>query len=223
MTSDSSPKVEKACDMVRKSFSDGCLRCRKPISKAQCSHLRGFRQPRPGVEQGNRCKSVLNGCVDLTLIRGFDVDSQWRTAILSLPYFLGSLFLAREAGQSFWPLEVSVYRVVVCPDVGDSGVSVEILTTSLMDGCDMARACEVCGKAPQVGNMIETRGKAKYLGGVGTKITGITRRRFLPNLQNIKASLPSGEVRTMRVCTQCIRSGRIRKAVRTKPFSLPTK
>lgn len=86
----------------------------------------------------------------------------------------------------------------------------------------MARACEVCGKSPQVGNMIETRGKAKYLGGVGTKITGITRRRFLPNLQNIKASLPSGEVKTMRVCTQCIRSGRIRKAVRNKPFSLPT-
>lgn len=166
---------------------------------------------------------VLYGCVDLKLIRGFDVDSQERTAILFVPYFLGSLFLAREAGQSFWPLEVSVYRVVVCPDVGDSEVSVEILTTSLMDGCDMARACEVCGKAPQVGNMIETRGKAKYLGGVGTKITGITRRRFLPNLQNIKASLPSGEVRTMRVCTQCIRSGRIRKAVRTKPFSLPTK
>ena len=86
----------------------------------------------------------------------------------------------------------------------------------------MSRACEVCGKSPQVGNMIETRGKAKYLGGVGTKITGITRRRFLPNLQNIKASLPSGEVKTMRVCTQCIRSGRIRKAVRNKPFSLPT-
>ena len=86
----------------------------------------------------------------------------------------------------------------------------------------MSRACEVCGKSPQVGNMIETRGKAKYLGGVGTKITGITRRRFLPNLQNIKASLPSGEIKTMRVCTQCIRSGRIRKAVRNKPFSLPT-
>jgi large subunit ribosomal protein L28 len=88
-------------------------------------------------------------------------------------------------------------------------------------GLVMARACEVCSKSPQVGNMIETRGKAKYLGGVGTKITGITRRRFLPNLQTIKASLPSGEVKTMRVCTQCIRSGRIRKAVRTKPFSLP--
>ena len=34
-----------------------------------------------------------------------------------------------------------------------------------------------------MGNRVETRGKAKYLGGVGTKITGITRRKFVPNLQ----------------------------------------
>ena len=33
----------------------------------------------------------------------------------------------------------------------------------------MARVCEVCGKGPQMGNRVETRGKAKYLGGVGTK------------------------------------------------------
>ena len=84
----------------------------------------------------------------------------------------------------------------------------------------MARVCEVCNKGPIVGNAVETRGKAKYLGGVGTKVTGITKRRFMPNLQSIKASLPSGEVKTIRVCVQCIRSGRIRKAVRQKPFDL---
>ena len=44
----------------------------------------------------------------------------------------------------------------------------------------MARACEVCGKTAQMGNQVETRGKAKYLGGVGTKITGISRRKFKP-------------------------------------------
>jgi len=84
----------------------------------------------------------------------------------------------------------------------------------------MARVCEVCSKGPIVGNAVETRGKAKYLGGVGTKVTGITKRRFMPNLQSIKASLPSGETKTIRVCVQCIRSGRIRKAVRQKPFDL---
>ncbi|MFT5525713.1 MAG: hypothetical protein ACI9HK_003683, partial [Pirellulaceae bacterium] len=39
----------------------------------------------------------------------------------------------------------------------------------------MARECQICGKGAQIGNSVETRGKAKYLGGVGTKITGITR------------------------------------------------
>ena len=86
----------------------------------------------------------------------------------------------------------------------------------------MAGVCQVCGKSPKMGNSVELRGKAKYLGGVGTKITGITRRQFKPNLQNVKTSLPSGEVKSMRVCVQCIRSGRIRKAVKQKPFKLPS-
>ena len=84
----------------------------------------------------------------------------------------------------------------------------------------MARECEVCGKRVQMGNRVETRGKAKYLGGVGTKITGISRRKFSPNLQRVKVSLPSGENKSIRVCTQCIRSGAIRKVVRVKPFEL---
>jgi large subunit ribosomal protein L28 len=85
----------------------------------------------------------------------------------------------------------------------------------------MARTCEVCGKKPLSGNQIETRGKAKYLGGVGTKITGITKRKFLPNLKSIKISLPDGTNRRIRVCTQCIRSGRVTRAVKAKPFALP--
>lgn len=85
----------------------------------------------------------------------------------------------------------------------------------------MAQVCQVCGKKAQVGNSIETRGKAKYLGGVGTKVTGITRRAFRPNLQRIKVSTPSGETKTMRVCTQCIRGGAVRKAVKRRPFKLP--
>ena len=86
----------------------------------------------------------------------------------------------------------------------------------------MALECAVCGKKPQVGNSIETRGKAKYLGGVGTKVTGITRRKFKPNLQSIRVQLPSGEHKKLRVCTQCIRSGVVRKVVKQKPFALPT-
>ena len=85
----------------------------------------------------------------------------------------------------------------------------------------MARVCEVCGKKPRMGNAVQTRGKAKYLGGVGTKITGITRRQFAPNLQRVKISTENGTVRTARVCTNCIRGGAVRKAVKRAPFKLP--
>lgn len=85
----------------------------------------------------------------------------------------------------------------------------------------MARQCEVCGKRAQMGNSVDKRGKAKYLGGVGTKITGITRRQFRPNLQKVHAQTPGGGTKTMKVCVQCIRSGRVRKAVKAKPFRLP--
>ncbi len=84
----------------------------------------------------------------------------------------------------------------------------------------MARVCEICGKGRTVGNSIEIRGKAKYLGGVGTKVTGITRRTFLPNLQRVKTTTENGTTKTVRVCTQCIRSGAVRKQVKNTPFKL---
>ncbi len=72
-----------------------------------------------------------------------------------------------------------------------------------------------------MGNKVAHRGKAKYLGGVGTKITGISRRQFRPNLQRVHVTTPNGTHKTMRVCTQCIRSGAVTKAVATAPFKLP--
>lgn len=85
----------------------------------------------------------------------------------------------------------------------------------------MARVCEFCGKASQVGNSVAHRGKAKYLGGVGTKVTGVTRRQFKPNLQRVRVTTPEGSNKTVRVCTQCLRSGAITKRVRNAPFKLP--
>ena len=69
----------------------------------------------------------------------------------------------------------------------------------------MAQSCEVCGFKPATGNQVTIRGKAKYLGGVGTKITGISRRTFRPNLQTVHITTPGGSNRTARVCTRCIR------------------
>ncbi|GHT28552.1 hypothetical protein FACS18942_09040 [Planctomycetales bacterium] len=84
----------------------------------------------------------------------------------------------------------------------------------------MSRVCEICGKGRIVGNHIETRGKAKYLGGVGTKVTGISRRTFQPNLQTVRSVTASGASKSVRVCTQCIRSGAVKKAVKNAPFRL---
>ncbi len=85
----------------------------------------------------------------------------------------------------------------------------------------MAQLCEVCGRKPATGNQVTMRGKAKYLGGVGTKVTGISRRTFRPNLQTVHVTTPGGSNRTARVCTRCIRSGAVRKRVRAVPFRLP--
>jgi large subunit ribosomal protein L28 len=86
----------------------------------------------------------------------------------------------------------------------------------------MAYECQVCGKKPVLGNQVTHRGKAKYLGGVGTKVTGISRRAFKPNLQNVRVTTANGTHKSIRVCTQCIRSGAIVKIVRSAPFKLPT-
>ncbi len=72
-----------------------------------------------------------------------------------------------------------------------------------------------------MGNTVAHRGKAKYLGGVGTKITGISRRQFKPNLQKVHVTTPNGTHKTLRVCTQCIRSGAVTKRVHASPFKLP--
>src|SRR5436853_3555599 len=81
--------------------------------------------------------------------------------------------------------------------------------------------CEYCQKKPAMGNQVEHRGKAKYLGGVGTKITGITRREFKPNLQRVKITTPNGTTRYARVCTRCLKKGVVRKAIQQAPFKLP--
>jgi large subunit ribosomal protein L28 len=87
----------------------------------------------------------------------------------------------------------------------------------------MARSCDVCGKGPQIGNSVAIRGKKKYLGGVGTKKTGITKRKFKPNLQRLHVTTSNGTHKTIQACTQCIRSGAITKIVRNAPFKVPQK
>ena len=77
----------------------------------------------------------------------------------------------------------------------------------------MAKTCVFTGKKAGYGNRKTYRGKAKYLGGVGKKITGTSRRKFKPNLQKVRAVV-DGAPRRVRICTRCLKSGRIVKATR---------
>jgi large subunit ribosomal protein L28 len=84
----------------------------------------------------------------------------------------------------------------------------------------MARICELTGKRPMKGSIIWRSGKSKKSGGIGTHITAITKRRFFPNLQRVKALLPSGEVRYIRVAASALKKGLVTKAPKrnwTKP------
>jgi large subunit ribosomal protein L28 len=61
----------------------------------------------------------------------------------------------------------------------------------------MAQRCEICGKGPVFGSRV-------------SHAHNVTSRRFNPNLQRVRAIL-DGVQRRVRVCTGCLRSGRIRK------------
>lgn len=63
----------------------------------------------------------------------------------------------------------------------------------------MARTCEICGKGPQVGHNV-------------SHANNRTKRRWYPNLQRVHA-VRNGTVRRIRVCTRCLRSGLVVKAV----------
>ena len=86
----------------------------------------------------------------------------------------------------------------------------------------MPRVCYFTGKKTSFGNQVTHRGKAKYLGGVGTKVTGVTSRKFKPNIQKVRAVV-DGQVVRIKVSTKAIRMGLVTKPVkrRYKPEAQP--
>ena len=85
----------------------------------------------------------------------------------------------------------------------------------------MPRVCHFTGRKTSFGNKVTHRGKAKYLGGVGKKTTGLSRRTFKPNLQWIHVWLPNGKTRSVRVATSVIRSGQLTLEVDGKERTFP--
>ncbi len=76
----------------------------------------------------------------------------------------------------------------------------------------MARRCEICGKGTVAGNIVTHKGQLKKKGGVGQHIGVVKKRTFRPNIVSVKA-LMSGTPRTIKICTRCLRSGRVQKVV----------
>jgi large subunit ribosomal protein L28 len=62
----------------------------------------------------------------------------------------------------------------------------------------MSKMCEICGKKPMVGCNV-------------SHAHNVTKRRFNPNLQDVRA-LHKGKVKKISVCTNCIKSGLVVKA-----------
>jgi large subunit ribosomal protein L28 len=62
----------------------------------------------------------------------------------------------------------------------------------------MAKVCEVCGRGPQFGNKV-------------SHAHNLTKRRWNINLQEVRAAVKGGSKR-IRVCTSCIKNGKIQKA-----------
>ena len=63
----------------------------------------------------------------------------------------------------------------------------------------MAKVCDVCGKGPVTGNNV-------------SHAHNKTRRRWLPNLQKVRATI-NGSVKRIKACTNCIKSGKVQKAI----------
>ena len=61
----------------------------------------------------------------------------------------------------------------------------------------MSKVCAICKKGPVTGNHV-------------SHANNHTRRRWMPNLQNVRVNV-NGRTKKMKVCTRCIRSGRITK------------
>ena len=61
----------------------------------------------------------------------------------------------------------------------------------------MAKVCDICGKKPMFGNNV-------------SHAHNLTKRRFNPNLQSVRARV-DGRVRKLRVCTSCLKAGKVEK------------
>lgn len=79
----------------------------------------------------------------------------------------------------------------------------------------MPRVCHFTGRKTSAGRTYTHRGRPKYLGGVGTKVTGKTKRKFKPNIQTVRAMV-DGRPQRIKVSTKAIKMGLVIKPLKRK-------
>lgn len=79
------------------------------------------------------------------------------------------------------------------------------------DSVKMSKVCALCGKVRGNGGCITRRGLAKKAGGIGMHVVKNVKRTFEVNLQSVKI-VENGTVKTVKLCTSCIRTGNFQKA-----------
>jgi len=67
----------------------------------------------------------------------------------------------------------------------------------------MSKMCDICGKKPSVGNSV-------------SHAQNRTKRRWNPNLQDVRTKI-NGTPKRLKVCTSCIKAGKVTRAIRKKP------
>ncbi len=79
----------------------------------------------------------------------------------------------------------------------------------------MPRICHFTGRKTTVGRRIRYRGKPKYQGGIGLNISGVSRRKFKPNLHTVRAVI-DGVPKRVKVSARAIKQGLVIKPLRRK-------
>lgn len=63
----------------------------------------------------------------------------------------------------------------------------------------MSKVCEICGKRPVAGHSISHSHR-------------VTNRVFRPNIQKVTVREANGHVHKIKICTQCMKSGKVTRA-----------
>lgn len=72
----------------------------------------------------------------------------------------------------------------------------------------MSKICEICGKKPMFGHTV-------------SHAHNVTKRRFMPNLQEVRA-IVNGRSKRVTVCASCLKAGKVTKNIQGRRKTVAT-